>query len=71
MNLLAINQENSRMIVEQLKTSRKRNVLVGIRFDGHSKELLDWALVKVAHPGDCVVAVHVCQYSGTWALLNC
>ncbi|XP_022898770.1 probable receptor-like serine/threonine-protein kinase At5g57670 isoform X2 [Olea europaea var. sylvestris] len=63
MNLLAINQENSRMIVEQLKTSRKRNVLVGIRFDGHSKELLDWALVKVAHPGDCVVAVHVCQNS--------
>ncbi|CAI9781996.1 unnamed protein product [Fraxinus pennsylvanica] len=51
------------MIVEQLKKSRKRYVLVGIRFDGHSKELLDWALVKVAHPGDCVVAVHVCQNS--------
>uniref|UniRef100_A0A2N9IRX2 Protein kinase domain-containing protein n=1 Tax=Fagus sylvatica TaxID=28930 RepID=A0A2N9IRX2_FAGSY len=41
----------------------KRNVLVGIRIDSRSRELLSWALVKVAEPGDCVVAVHVCRSS--------
>lgn len=39
----------------------KKNVLVGIRVDSHSRELLNWAIVKVAEPGDCVVAVHVSQ----------
>lgn len=34
-------------------------VVVGIRMDGQSRELLTWALVKVAAPGDRVVAVHV------------
>lgn len=43
----------------------KRNVLVGIRFDEHAKELLDWAILKVADQGDCVTALHVCQDSGT------
>lgn len=43
----------------------KRNVLVGIRFDEHAKELLDWAIIKVADQGDCVTALHVCQDSGT------
>lgn len=42
-----------------------KNVLVGIRFDEHTKELLDWALVKVADPGDRVIALHVCRNSGT------
>ncbi|XP_039001711.1 PTI1-like tyrosine-protein kinase 3 isoform X2 [Hibiscus syriacus] len=37
----------------------KRNVVVGIRLDGQSRDLLSWALVKVAEPGDCVVALHV------------
>lgn len=41
----------------------KKNVLVGIRFDEHGKELLDWALVKLADEGDCVTALHVCQDS--------
>lgn len=40
-------------------TVEKRFVLVGIRIDSHSRELLNWALVKVAEPGDCVLAVHV------------
>ncbi|KAG5547728.1 hypothetical protein RHGRI_013426 [Rhododendron griersonianum] len=31
---------------------RGRSGLVGIRIDGQSRELLDWALVKVADPGD-------------------
>ncbi|KAK8522222.1 hypothetical protein V6N13_115197 [Hibiscus sabdariffa] len=38
---------------------QKKNVLVGIRFDNQSRDLLNWAIVKVAEPGDCVVAVHV------------
>ncbi|KAL0386868.1 UNVERIFIED_CONTAM: putative receptor-like serine/threonine-protein kinase [Sesamum radiatum] len=42
----------------------KKNVVVGIRFDGHAQELLDWALMKVACPGDGVVAIHVCRNSG-------
>ncbi|OMO92780.1 hypothetical protein COLO4_17332 [Corchorus olitorius] len=43
--------------------SEKKNVLVGIRIDGQSRDLLSWALVKVAEPGDCVVAVHVSRSS--------
>ncbi|GMI88069.1 hypothetical protein like AT2G16750 [Hibiscus trionum] len=38
---------------------QKKKVLVGIRFDNQSRDLLNWAIVKVAEPGDCVVAVHV------------
>ncbi|CAJ1933712.1 unnamed protein product [Sphenostylis stenocarpa] len=37
----------------------KRFVLVGIKIDDLCKQLVNWALVKVAEPGDCVVAVHV------------
>lgn len=33
--------------------------VVGVKLDSRSKELLTWALVKVAQPGDHVVAVHV------------
>ncbi|KAI5387992.1 protein kinase STUNTED isoform X1 [Lathyrus oleraceus] len=40
-------------------TVEKRFVLVGIRMDSQSRQLLNWALVKVAEPGDYVVAVHV------------
>ncbi|XVE93853.1 hypothetical protein REPUB_Repub01dG0230600 [Reevesia pubescens] len=39
--------------------TEKRNVLVGIRIDSQSRDLLSWALVKVAEPGDSVVAIHV------------
>ncbi|XP_022860255.1 probable receptor-like serine/threonine-protein kinase At5g57670 isoform X1 [Olea europaea var. sylvestris] len=38
-------------------------VVVGIQFDGHTKELMDWAVMKVADPGDCVIAIHVCRSS--------
>lgn len=44
-------------------TVEKRIVLVGIRFDNHARELLDWALVKVANTGDQVVAIHVSRNS--------
>lgn len=43
---------------------RGRSVLVGIGIDGQSRELLDWALVKVADPGDHVVAIHVSRDLG-------
>ncbi|KAJ1393758.1 Serine/threonine-protein kinase, active site [Sesbania bispinosa] len=44
-------------------TVERRFVLVGIRIDSHSRQLLNWALVKVAEPGDCVIAVHVVKNS--------
>ncbi|XP_075501639.1 protein kinase STUNTED-like isoform X1 [Primulina tabacum] len=50
------------MIAERLELRRKL-VIVGIRLDCHTKELLDWAVVKVADAGDTVVAVHVCRNS--------
>ncbi|XP_009626742.1 protein kinase STUNTED-like isoform X1 [Nicotiana tomentosiformis] len=55
------------MIFEKEKESEKRNVLVGIRFDGHIRELLNWAIVKFANPGDRVVALHVCRNSDSIA----
>lgn len=56
-----IHQRISRMTVEDVK---KKNVLVGIGFDDHTRDqLLDWALVKVADPGDQVTALHVCRNS--------
>ncbi|WOL17870.1 putative receptor-like serine/threonine-protein kinase [Canna indica] len=36
-----------------------KTVVVGIRMDSQSRELLTWALVKAAAPGDSVVALHV------------
>lgn len=36
-----------------------RKVLVGVKLDPRSRELLTWALVKVAEPGDLVIALHV------------
>ncbi|KAI9128233.1 hypothetical protein K1719_001226 [Acacia pycnantha] len=45
-------------------TVKRKNVLVGIKIDNQSRQLLNWALVKVARPGDCVVAVHVVKCPG-------
>nr|KYP70003.1 Serine/threonine-protein kinase PBS1 [Cajanus cajan] len=44
--------------------SGSRRVVVGVKLDSPSKELLTWALVKVAHPGDTVVALHVLANHG-------
>uniref|UniRef100_A0A0E0MDD6 Protein kinase domain-containing protein n=1 Tax=Oryza punctata TaxID=4537 RepID=A0A0E0MDD6_ORYPU len=43
---------------------RGRTVVVGIRRDAASHELLTWALVKVANAGDRVVALHVAGGGG-------
>lgn len=41
-----------------------RTVVVGVKLDAHSRELLTWALVKVAQPGDRVIALHVLNNNG-------
>ncbi|XP_021900354.1 probable receptor-like protein kinase At3g17420 [Carica papaya] len=55
--------EKTKDVLENNMKKEEKNVLVGIRIDSESWELLDWALVKIAEPGDCVVAIHVCQSS--------
>ncbi|GER37708.1 kinase family protein [Striga asiatica] len=40
-----------------------RAVVVGVKLDARSRELLTWALVKVAEAGDRVVALHVLDYN--------
>lgn len=62
-----------RMTVEERVGENKderKSVLVGIKINGNSRELLNWALAKVAEPGDRVVALHVCQYSGKSYLVS-
>ncbi|XP_076958506.1 protein kinase STUNTED-like [Bidens hawaiensis] len=44
-----------------------KNVLVGIRLDEYGRELLDWAMVKVADSGDRVIAINVCRNSDSVA----
>lgn len=34
-------------------------MVVGVKMDAQSRELLTWSLVKVAQPGDLVIALHV------------
>lgn len=58
-------EEKTKDVLENNMKKEEKNVLVGIRIDSESWELLDWALVKIAEPGDCVVAIHVCRSSGT------
>lgn len=38
-----------------------KTVVVGVNLDSLGKELLTWALVKVAETGDNVVAIHVLE----------
>lgn len=44
---------------EETESSGGRSVVVGVKLDSQSRELLTWSLVKVAQPGDCVIALHV------------
>lgn len=48
----------------EVESSGGRTVVVGVNLDSHSRELLTWALVKVAQPGDCVIALHVLGKNG-------
>ncbi|KAJ6817243.1 receptor protein kinase TMK1 [Iris pallida] len=46
-------------VTEEGESDGGRTVVVGVKMDPESKELLTWALVKIARPGDRVVALHV------------
>ena len=50
---------NNEVAREPFQVDSARTVLVGMKLDSHSRELLTWALVKVAQPGDLVIALHV------------
>ncbi|GFY85567.1 kinase with adenine nucleotide alpha hydrolases-like domain-containing protein [Actinidia rufa] len=43
----------------EMENSGGRTVVVGVKLDSHSRELLTWALVKISQPGDRVIALHV------------
>ncbi|XP_029120056.1 protein kinase STUNTED isoform X1 [Elaeis guineensis] len=55
------------MIIEKVASNEEKGegscILVGLPLDADGRELLDWALSKVAKQGDRVVAVHVCRKS--------
>jgi serine/threonine protein kinase len=42
---------------------KQRNILVGVAFNEQKYDLLRWALIKIANPGDRIIAVHVCRNS--------
>ncbi|KAK9271436.1 hypothetical protein L1049_027027 [Liquidambar formosana] len=44
---------------EEVGNSGSGTVVVGVKLDSQSRELLTWAMVKMAQPGDCVIALHV------------
>ncbi|KAG6784119.1 hypothetical protein POTOM_009804 [Populus tomentosa] len=44
---------------EEMTDSGDSTVIVGVKLDSMSRELLTWALVKVAQPRDTVIALHV------------
>ncbi|KAF8092645.1 hypothetical protein N665_0407s0024 [Sinapis alba] len=46
-------------MIEQSSLEAGRTILVGVKLDAPSRELLTWALVKVAEPGDTVIALHI------------
>jgi len=51
---------------EDVGVEQTRKLLVAIRFDNESKELLRWALINVAQPQDHLVALHVCRTTGNF-----
>ncbi|RRT50768.1 hypothetical protein B296_00042889 [Ensete ventricosum] len=53
----------------QEKKGGAQCVMVGLQMDANGKELLDWAIHRVAERGDRIMAVHVCRDSGDIRLL--
>ncbi|XP_017700118.2 interleukin-1 receptor-associated kinase 4-like isoform X2 [Phoenix dactylifera] len=55
------------MIVDKVASDEEKGegscVLVGLSLDANGRDMLNWALSKVAKQGDRVVAVHVCRDS--------
>ncbi|XP_065006648.1 protein kinase STUNTED-like isoform X2 [Musa acuminata AAA Group] len=50
-------------VLEGEKQGESRCIMVGLQMNAKGKELLDWAIHKVAEQGDRVMAVHVCRDS--------
>lgn len=59
------------MVVAGESSSGGRTVVVGMKLDSQSRELLTWALVKVAQAGDWVIALHVLDNNGKVLRKNC
>nr|XP_010930690.1 probable receptor-like serine/threonine-protein kinase At5g57670 [Elaeis guineensis] len=57
--LVASNGGRRKEEEEEKKEEEGKTVVVGIKMDAQSRELLTWALVKVASPGDRVLALHI------------
>lgn len=53
------NNCNGKKIPMNMGEYNHRTIVVGVKLDSESRELLTWALVKAAHPGDRVIALHV------------
>lgn len=49
--------------VEETMAEGSALLIVGIKPDEWSREVLTWSLVNVARPGDRIVALHVLDYS--------
>ncbi|KAL2539750.1 Protein kinase protein with adenine nucleotide alpha hydrolase-like domain [Abeliophyllum distichum] len=49
----------TQMVVAEEDSSGSRTVVVRMKLDSHSRELLTRALVKVAQAGDWVITLHV------------
>lgn len=48
----------------------ERCVMVGLQMDANGKELLHWAINRIAERGDRIVAVTVCRDSGQFLAFN-
>lgn len=63
-------KKDETLLVEETREERGgegKTVVVGIRLDSQSRELLTWALVKAAAFADRVVALHVLNSSASAA----
>ncbi|MED6156414.1 hypothetical protein PIB30_014163 [Stylosanthes scabra] len=49
---------------------RGRNLLVGVKLDPSCRELLTWTLLKVAEPGDVVIALHAVPSENAASMLS-
>nr|CAD1817784.1 unnamed protein product [Ananas comosus var. bracteatus] len=52
---------------EEEEAAAKKTMVVGIKMDSQSREILTWALVKLASPGDRVVAIHILPSSSSYS----
>lgn len=63
MKIVKDKQKKNNNMAEEEREREGKTVVVGVRMDQQSRELLTWALVKHALPGDRVVALHIATTS--------